>query len=159
VDAGALDGWVGLALGLAPVLAALGAYELLFVWPLRRRLARIEAEAKALARASAAAPARLDARLDARIDTRVDPRLAAERAAALARVERAEAELDRLGDRLGRLELRGQSPAYEQAIDLAAKGGGAKRLVTYFGLSEGEATLVRRLHGKRNGVSAPAKPR
>ena len=131
--------WQALALALGPALGALGAYELLFVWPLRRRLARLAAEIEGLARASAAASG---------LDTR------------LGQLERrAGAELIRLEDRLGRLELNNPSPAYERAIDLAAKGGGAKRLVSYFGLSEGEATLVRLLHGKRQGPKSDAKMR
>jgi hypothetical protein len=61
---------------------------------------------------------------------------------------RTQAQLTQLTERLGQLELRTDTHSYEQAISLASKGGGTDRLITYFGLSEGEANLVRLMHGR-----------
>jgi|SRR5690606_30737152 len=59
-------------------------------------------------------------------------------------------QLARLMDRLGRIELLSDSRGYEQAIRFAARGERAERLVSYFGLTEGEAALVSLLHGERS---------
>jgi hypothetical protein len=56
-------------------------------------------------------------------------------------------QLKRLEDRLGRLELRGEGRPYEQAINLAAQGEDVARLVSCFGLTAGEASLLSLLHG------------
>jgi hypothetical protein len=45
------------------------------------------------------------------------------------------------------------SGAYEQAISLASHSGSADRLISYFGLTEGEASLVQLLHGTRRDAS------
>lgn len=58
-------------------------------------------------------------------------------------------QLAGLMDRLGRLELSSDARGYEQAIQHAARGERAERLVSYFGLTEGEAALVSLLHGDR----------
>lgn len=118
----------GLAVALC-VLIAVACYELVFVWPLRRRLAGLAGELKALDRAVFGTSG-LKGRM-----------LEGER--------RTEAQLVKLTERLGQLELRSDARPYEQAISLAAKGGDTDRLITYFGLSEGEASLVRLLHGRR----------
>lgn len=65
--------------------------------------------------------------------------------------ERASREqLAQLMDRLGHLELLSDARGYEQAISFAARGERADRLVSYFGLTEGEAALVSLLHGNRS---------
>jgi len=59
------------------------------------------------------------------------------------------ADLSQIGDRLGQLELVTESHSYEQAITGAARGEDAARLISCFGLTEGEAKLVTLLHGQR----------
>jgi hypothetical protein len=66
-----------------------------------------------------------------------------------------------LGERLGQLELMTDARSYEQAIGFAEQGEQAERLMSCFGLTEGEADLVKLLHGdkdrnereRRNGTS------
>ena len=60
--------------------------------------------------------------------------------------------LNRHVERLGQLELRAASRPYEQAIQMASAGGSEDGLVRYFGLTEGEAALVRLLHGRKDDV-------
>jgi hypothetical protein len=117
----------GLAFALC-ALIAVACYELLFVWPVRRRLAALGGELMALDSAVCGTRG-LKGRM-----------LEAER--------RTQAQLTQLTERLGQLELRTDTHSYEQAISLASKGGGTDRLITYFGLSEGEANLVRLMHGR-----------
>jgi hypothetical protein len=64
-------------------------------------------------------------------------------------VKRLEAELTALAERMGTLEVRGQSRAFDQAIDSARRGADPGRLTEQFGLSRGEADLVARLHGRK----------
>lgn len=115
----------GLGLGLLLGGAAAGAA---VAW-MHRRLARAERELGAL-RAVLAETANVAGNVRA-----------AERAS--------REQLARLMDRLGRLELRSDARGYEQAIHYAARGERAERLVSYFGLTEGEAALVSLLHGDR----------
>jgi hypothetical protein len=64
-------------------------------------------------------------------------------------VKRLEAENNRLSDRLGLIELRGEARPYEQAIDSARRGADPAKLSQQFGLSRGEADLLSRLHGRK----------
>jgi hypothetical protein len=129
--------WLELCLALGPALVALALYELVLVRPLRRRLRQLAELCAGLEHAVAGATG---------LSVRV---VNAER--------RARAELRQLGERLGQLELRSDARPYEQAISLAEKGEHAERLVSCFGLTEGEASLVRLLHGDRHlPPSAPS---
>ena len=121
--------WLELALALGPVLIGLAAYELVFVRPLRRRV-RESAERHSMLQRSLRETTRLVVRI-ANSDRTVRD------------------ELSRLGERLGQLELRSEVRPYQQAISLAEKGEQAERLVSCFGLTEGEASLVSLLHGDR----------
>ncbi len=121
--------WLELALALGPVLIGLAAYELVFVRPLRRQV-RESAERHSVLQRSLKETTRLVVRI-ASSDRSVRD------------------ELSRLGERLGQLELRSEVRPYQQAISLAEKGEQAERLVSCFGLTEGEASLVSLLHGDR----------
>jgi hypothetical protein len=120
--------WTSIVVVLWPAVC-IGLYELLFVRSRRQRLARLEESLAALVRAS----------------TAVDQLILSQ--------ERVHGALTnsvkRTNDRLGQLELRAASRPYEQAIDLAANGGSEDRLIRYFGLTTGEASLVRLLHGEK----------
>ena len=50
-------------------------------------------------------------------------------------------------NRLGQLELATEVRSYEQAIGSAERGEESSRLISCFGLTEGEADLVTLLHG------------
>lgn len=119
--------WLGLALALGAAAITVAVYELVCVRPLRRRAARADAQLAVLAQSAEAAS-----------------RLAAQ----AGRVQRLEGQTRQLAERLGQLELRADTRGYEQAIQLAAHGGGTDRLVSCFGLTEGEAELVSLLHGR-----------
>lgn len=121
--------WLELTLTLGPVLIGLATYELVCVRPLRRR-AQASAERCATLAGSLKDTTRLVVRI-ANGDRRV------------------RGELARLGERVGQLELRSEVRPYAQAISLAEKGEQAERLVSCFGLTEGEASLVSLLHGDR----------
>jgi|GEM_PF-3419469 hypothetical protein len=118
----------GLVLWIVTAAVAIGAAAAA-AW-LHRRLARAERELRAV-RAAIAETANV-----------AGGARAAERAS--------REQLERLMDRLGRLELQTDARGYEQAIRFAARGERADRLVSYFGLTEGEAALVRLLHGDRS---------
>ena len=75
-------------------------------------------------------------------------RVAAERAVAAAKTS------TRLGERLGQLELATETRSYEQAIGCAEKGEETSRLISCFGLTEGEADLVVLLHGEASRRAA-----
>lgn len=121
------------ALASGSALIALAVSQLVFIRPLQRRLAALEAEAGSL-RGGLEAAASLESRLR--------------------RAERGfGAQLARLTDRLGQLELRSDARGYEQAIHLAGRGEAADHLVNYLGLTEGEAALVRLLHGEKSRQS------
>lgn len=125
----------GLAFALCALLAV-ACYELLFVWPVRRRLAALAGELRALDSAVCGSRGLKGRMLDGE--------------------RRMQAQLTQITERLGQLELRSDSRPYEQAISLAAKGGGTERLISYFGLSEGEANLVRLVHGRRERSTGQA---
>ena len=108
-------------------------YELLVVLPLRLRINRVANEHRSMAQAVQEATA-----------TSV-------RLAPISR--RQGAELARLDERVGQLELVGGGRPYAQAISLAEQGEEPDRLVSCYGLTEGEAKLVSLLHG-REGLEA-----
>jgi hypothetical protein len=65
------------------------------------------------------------------------------------RVRRLEQVASQLGDRLGQIELRGDGRPFDHAIAMVRGGADAERLVSHFGLSQGEADLVSLVHGAR----------
>lgn len=67
-------------------------------------------------------------------------------------VRRLEAENTRLSDRLGLIELRCETRPYDQAIDSARRGADPMQLTQQFGLSQGEADLLSRLHGRSSAA-------
>jgi hypothetical protein len=64
------------------------------------------------------------------------------------RVKRIENEYSGVADRVDRVELRGPTQSFEQAIDSARRGGDSAKISQQFGLSHGETDLVMRLHGR-----------
>ena len=64
----------------------------------------------------------------------------------LTRVERNVGSVD---ERVGVLELRGESRPYHQAIDLARGGADSAKLTRQLGLSQPEANLLTLLHGAK----------
>jgi hypothetical protein len=130
--------WPQVLLGLAAALAILVIYDVAYVWPLHRRFAALAQRCGALETA-----------LERSVGRAVND-LAAQFAAQLAANDaRACSDLGRLGERLGQLELATEARSYEQAIGCAERGEEAERLISCFGLTEGEANLVTLLHGER----------
>jgi hypothetical protein len=125
--------------GLVSASTVIVLYEFLRVRPLRRRIEKIDEDAHALKRA-VSGQAGLHNRL-----TQVEHQF--------------RGQAKHLASRLGQLELRSESRPYERAIDQAARGDDAERLVAHFGLSEGEASLVRLLHGKSSPSKHPREAR
>jgi Protein of unknown function (DUF2802) len=123
--------WPQTILGLAAALAILVIYDVAYVWPIHRRIKRLADRCDGLERS-------LGSVVDA-LATRV---------ATLERHGRE--DLGRLSERVGQLELATESRSYEQAITSAEHGEEVARLITCFGLTEGEAELVRLLHGDRS---------
>jgi hypothetical protein len=65
-----------------------------------------------------------------------------------ARLKRIEKEDLDLVERIDRIEARGEPRRFDAAIDSARSGAEPDKLAERFGLSEGEAALVTRLHGR-----------
>ena len=130
--------WPQTILGVAAALAILVIYDVVYVWPIHRRI-------KALAE-------RFD-NLERSQQGLIDG--LATRVATLERHGRE--DLGRLGERLGQLELATESRSYEQAITSAEHGEEVTRLITCFGLTEGEAELVTLLHGEKTRRAHQAK--
>lgn len=65
-----------------------------------------------------------------------------------ARLKHVEKESAGLGEQVARLEARGAPRRIDAAIDSARRGAEPHKLSERFGLSEGEAALVTRLHGR-----------
>jgi Protein of unknown function (DUF2802) len=65
------------------------------------------------------------------------------------RVQRVEQECSGVAERIDQVEQRGTVRAFDQAIDFARRGADPSRLTQQFGLSNGEADLVMRLHGRK----------
>ncbi|HEX5048642.1 MAG TPA: DUF2802 domain-containing protein [Gammaproteobacteria bacterium] len=121
--------WPQILLGLAAALSVLVIYDVAYVWPLCRRQAALDARCVKLEQALAGLIG------------------IAERVGSLE--NRGREDLSQLAQRLGQLELAVESRSYEQAIGCAERGEEAERLISCFGLTEGEANLVTLLHGER----------
>ena len=63
------------------------------------------------------------------------------------RVNRLEKEHAACGERLEALEVRGESRAFDRAIDSARNGSDSSKLARQFGLSATEASLLTVVHG------------
>jgi Protein of unknown function (DUF2802) len=129
--------WPQTVLGLAAALAILVIYDVVYVWPIHRRISRLANRSDGLERA-------LSGVLD--VVTRVTNL-----------EQRGRDDLGRLIERVGQLEIATESRSYEQAITSAEHGEEAARLITCFGLTEGEADLVSLLHGDRSRRERLAK--
>lgn len=121
--------WLEVILGIAAALAVLVIYDVAYVWPIHRKIAVLSERCAAFEASFG----------------RVLNDLAARVAAG---DERGRDGLGRLGERLGQLELATETRSYEQAIGCAEKGEETSRLISCFGLTEGEADLVMLLHGE-----------
>jgi Protein of unknown function (DUF2802) len=117
--------FLGLASGALVVLV----YELLFVFPLRRRVRHVDQKMVVAEQA-------LEAAADMARQIICDE-------------SRIRGELRGLTEKLAQLQPRSDARLYEEAISLAARGAGAERLSSCFGLTRGEADLVSLLHGGR----------
>jgi hypothetical protein len=127
--------WPEVLLGIAAALTILVIYDVVYVWPIHRRITALTERSAILERS-------LGGVLD-------------ELAARLAASEiRGREGVTRLGERLGQLELATEARSYEQAIDCAEKGEETSRLISCFGLTEGEADLVVLLHGEQSRRAA-----
>jgi hypothetical protein len=71
--------------------------------------------------------------------------------------QRGREDLGRIGERLGQIELATESRSYEQAIGCAERGEETAKLISCFGLTEGEADLVMLLHGEASRRAAVEK--
>lgn len=121
--------WPQVALGVAAALAILGIYDVVYVWPLCRRLAGAIEKCRAL-------------------EQQVNKAGDLERR--IAEIENRNREhWGQVSERLGQLELLSDERSYEQAIGFAEQGQHADKLMACFGLTEGEANLVRLLHGDK----------
>lgn len=120
--------WPDVVLGVAAALAVLVIYDIAYVWPVHRRISALTERCGLLERSFGGALNELAARVAANDERRRD-------------------DLSRLGERLGQLELATEERSYEQAIGYAERGEESARLISCFGLTEGEADLVTLLHG------------
>ena len=130
--------WLEVLLAVAAALALVVIYDVAYVWPIHRRISALTDRCALLERS-------LGGVLD-------DVAKRLEMSASQGR-----AGLSRLGERLGQLELATESRSYEQAIGCAEKGEEPARLISCFGLTEGEADLVMLLHGETSRRAAVAK--
>ena len=121
--------WPQVLLGLAAALAVLVIYDVVYVWPIHRRIAALTERCAGFERSLGGILAELTARVE---------------------TSHAQGREDfgRLGERLGQLELATETRSYEQAIGCAERGEETARLISCFGLTEGEADLVMLLHGE-----------
>ncbi len=117
-------------LGIAAAVAVLVIYDVCYVWPIHRRISTLTERCAVLERS-------LGGMLDD-LTRRV-----------AANDQRGREDLSRLGERLGQIELAIETRSYEQAIDCAERGEESARLISCFGLTEGEADL---------GDFAPRRP-
>jgi hypothetical protein len=120
--------WPEVLLGIAAALAILVIYDVVYVWPIHRRLSVLTQRCAILERSLGGGLDDLGARL-------------------AASDSRGREDFHRLGERLGQLELATEARSYEQAIGCAERGEASARLISCFGLTEGEAELVTLLHG------------
>jgi hypothetical protein len=121
--------WPPILLGLAAALSILVIYDLAYVLPLCRRMAAVAERCRVLEQSMVDLPA-----LSSQVALLAD---------------RGRADLTQISERLGQLELATEERSYEQAITCAERGEDPERLVSVFGLTEGEANLVTLLHGER----------
>ena len=120
--------WPDIVLAVAAALAVLVIYDVVYVWPIHRRISALAERCSLLERSLGSALSELTARVATSDERRRD-------------------DLNRLGERLGQLELATEERSYEQAIGYAERGEESARLISCFGLTEGEADLVTLLHG------------
>ena len=120
----------GAALGFAGVVSALFAIRSVRGW-----------RARCLALESSVAAMRRELELAASISVKTGRR-----------VKRIEHEYSGVADRVDQVELRGAAQSFEQAIDSARRGADPGKLTQQFGLSQGEADLVTRLHGRKKSA-------
>ena len=150
--------WPQTILGVAAALAILVIYDVVYVWPIHRRIKALAERFDNLERSQRG----LIDGLATRVATlerhgREDLGRLGER---LGQLELAtEAGTDRAANfvMLGQLELATESRSYEQAITSAEHGEEVTRLITCFGLTEGEAELVTLLHGDKTRRAQQAK--
>jgi hypothetical protein len=127
--------WPEVLLGIAAALTVLVIYDVVYVWPIHRRITALTERSAVLERWLGDMLDQLGARVSASESRGRDDAM-------------------RLGERLGQLELATESRSYEQAIGCAEKGEESARLKSCFGLTEGEADLVLLLHGEASRRAA-----
>jgi hypothetical protein len=130
--------WPQVLLGLGVALAVLVIYDVVYVWPIHRRITAVTERCGVLERSLGGVLEDLKRRVTAS-------------------EERAREDSRRLGERLGQLELAMETQSYEQAIVGAERGEESARLISCFGLTEGEADLVMLLHGEASRRAAVDK--
>ena len=130
--------WHEVLLGTAAAVALLVVYDVLYVWPIHRRISALTERCGVLERSLGGVLDDLTARVAA-FD------------------HRSREDLGKVGERLGQLELATDSQSYEQAIGCAERGEESARLISCFGLTEGEADLVLLLHGEASRRAAVDK--
>jgi len=121
--------WAPIVLGIAAALSILVIYDVAYVWPLCRRMTAVAERCRVLEQTYVDLPA-----LSAQVSLLAG---------------RGRDDMAKIGERLGQLELAIEERSYEQAITSAERGEDPDRLVSIFGLTEGEAKLVTLLHGDR----------
>lgn len=120
--------WPEVILGMAAAVAVLVIYDIIYVWPIHRRISKLAERCAILERSLGSAIDELAVRV-------------------AASEQRGREDMGRLGERLGQIELATEARSYEQAIGYAERGEESGRLISCFGLTEGEADLVTLLHG------------
>jgi hypothetical protein len=130
--------WPEVLLGTAAALAVLVLYDVFYVWPIHRRFAALAERCAVLERSLGGAFDDLVARVEAS-------------------EHRGREDFGKIGERLGQLELATEARSYEQAIGCAERGEESARLISCFGLTEGEADLVLLLHGEASRRAAVDK--
>lgn len=127
--------WPEVLLGIAAAVAILVVYDVVYVWPIHRRISALTERSDVLERSLGGLLQELAARVAASED-------------------RGRENATKLSERLGQIELATEARSYEQAIDCAEKGEETARLISCFGLTEGEADLVVLLHGEASRRAA-----
>jgi hypothetical protein len=130
--------WPEVLLGVAAALGVLVIYDVCYVWPIHRRIGALTERCAVLERSLGGLLNELAARVEASD-------------------QRGRDDFIRIGERLGQLELATESRSYEQAIGCAEKGEETSRLISCFGLTEGEADLVMMLHSEASRRAAVEK--
>jgi hypothetical protein len=130
--------WPEVTLGIAAALAILVIYDVAYVWPIHRRISVLTERCAGFERSLSTVLNDLATRVAANDDRRRD-------------------DMGRLGERLGQIELATENRSYEQAIGCAERGEETARLISCFGLTEGEADLVMLLHGEASRRAAVDK--